>query len=145
MHEAHYAPYNMHLGAAKMYHDIKSTYWWNGLKKDVAEFVASCLTCQQVKFEHQKPTGLLQKMPLPEWKWDQITMDFIVGLPRTQKGFDSIWAVVDRLTKSIYFIPMKTTYSIAQYVQLYIDNIMSLHGILMSIISDRGSQFTSMF
>ena len=66
LHEAHFAPYNVHPGATKMYHDIKTTYWWNGLKRDVAEFVASCLTCQQVKVEHQRPTGLLQELPMPE-------------------------------------------------------------------------------
>ena len=90
LHEVHYAPYNVHPGAIKKYHDIKATYWWNGLKKDVAEFVASCLTCQQVKIEHQKSTRLLQELLLSEWKWDQIAMDFVVGLPRTLKGYDSI-------------------------------------------------------
>ena len=81
LQEAHCAPYSVHPGATKMYHDIKDTYWWDGLKKDVAEFVASCLTCQQVKIENQKPIGLLQEIPLPEWKWDRVTMDFVVGLP----------------------------------------------------------------
>ena len=80
LQEAHYAPYSVHPGATKMYHDIKTTYWWSGLKKEVAKFVASCLTYQQVKIEHQKPTGLLQEMPLPEWKWDRIDMDFVDGL-----------------------------------------------------------------
>ena len=141
----HYASYNVHPGTTKIYHDIKATYWWNGLKKDVAEFVASCLTCQQVKIEHQKPTGLLQELPLPEWKWDRIAMDFVVGLPRTLKGYDSIWVIVDRLTKSAHFIPIKTTYSVAQYAQIYIQNIVSLHGVPISIISDRGTQFTSRF
>ena len=83
LQEAHYAPYSVHPKATKMYHDIKTTYWWSGLKKEVAKFVALCLTCQQVKIEHQKPIGLLQEMPLPEWKWDRIAMDFMVGLPRT--------------------------------------------------------------
>ena len=91
------------------------------------------------------PIGLLQEIPLPEWKWDWVIMDFVVGLTRTQKGYDSIWVVVDELRKSTHFIPVKTTYSIAQYVQLYIDDIVSLHGVPVSIISDRGSQFTSKF
>ena len=82
-----------------MYQDVKGMYWWNGMKKDVAQYVASCLTCQQVKFEHQRPTGLLQELPLPEWKWERISMDFVVGLPKTQKGHDSIWVIVDRLKK----------------------------------------------
>ena len=145
MQEAHYAPYSVHPGATKMYHDIKTTYWWSGLKKEVAKFVASCLTCQQVKIEHQKPTGLLQEMPLPEWKWDRIAMDFVVGLPRTQRGYDSIWVIVDRLTKSAHFLPVKTTNSVAQYARLYIRHIMSLHGVSISIVLDRDTQFTSRF
>ena len=128
-----------------MYHDIKTTYWWNGLKRDVAEFVASCLTCQQVKVEHQSLTGLLQELSIPEWKWDRVTMDFVVGLPRTRKGYDSIWVIVDRLTKSAHFLPVHTTYTVAQYAQLYIQHIVSLHGVPTSIVSDRGPQFTSRF
>ena len=81
----------------------------------MAKFVVSCLTCQQVKIEYQKPTGLLQEMPLPEWKWDRIAMDFMVGLSRTQRGYDFIWVIVDRLTKSTHFLPIKTTNSVAQY------------------------------
>ena len=145
LQEAHYTPYSVHPGATKMYHDIKMNYWWSRLKKEVAKFVASCLTCQQVKIEHQKPTGLLQEMPLPEWKWDRIAMDFVVGLPRTQRGYDSIWVIVDRLTKSAHFLPVKTTNSVAQYAQLYIKHIVSLHGVPVSIVSDRGTQFTSRF
>ena len=83
------------------------------MKKNVAQFVASCLTYQQVKFEHQRSIGLLQELPLAKWKWKRVTMDFIVGLPRTQRGFDSEWVIIDRLTKSTHFIPVKTTYSIA--------------------------------
>ena len=116
LYEAHYTSYSVYPGITKIYHDIKENYWWNGLKRDVAKYVSACLTCQQVKFEHQKPTGLLQEIPLPEWKWEGITMDFVVGLPRTPKGYDSIWVIVDRLTKSAHFIPVKTTYTVAQYV-----------------------------
>ena len=84
-------------------------------------------------------------MPLPEWKWDRIAMDFVVGLPRTQRGYDSIWVIVDRLTKSAHFLPVKTTNSVAQYAQLYIKHVVSLHGVPVSIVSDRGTQFTSRF
>src|SRR5262249_30897738 len=115
------------------------------MKKDVAKFMATCLTCEQVKFEHQRPTGLLQQLSLPEWKWERITMDFVVGLPRTPKGYDSIWVIVDRLTKSAHFLPVKTTYTVAQYARLYMDKIVTLHGVLVSIILDRGPQFTSKF
>ncbi|WVZ70463.1 hypothetical protein U9M48_019130 [Paspalum notatum var. saurae] len=81
------------------------------MKRAVAEYVAVCDTCQRVKVEHQRPTGLLQPLKIPEWKWEEISMDFIVGLPRTQKGYNSIWVVVDRLTKVAHFIPVNTTYS----------------------------------
>ena len=84
-------------------------------------------------------------MPLPEWKWDRIVMDFVVGLPRTQRGYDSIWVIVDRLTKSVHFLPVKTTNLVAQYAQLYIKHIVSLHGVPVSIVSNRGIQFTSRF
>ena len=145
LQEAHNAPYSVHPGVTKMYQDVKGMYWWNGMKKDVAQYVASCLTCQQVKFEHQRPTGLLQELPLPEWKWERITMDFVVGLPKTQKGHDSIWVIVDRLTKSAHFLAVKTTYTVAQYAQMYLDSIVALHGVPVSIVSDRGPQFTSRF
>ena len=79
------------------------------MKRDVIGYVERCLTCQQVKAEHQRPAGLLQPLEIPEWKWDQVTMDFVSGLPRTNKGHNSIWVVVDRLTKSAHFIPVNTT------------------------------------
>ena len=145
LQEAHNAPYSVHPGVTKMYQDVKGMYWWNGMKKDVAQYVASCLTCQQVKFEHQRPTGLLQELPLPEWKWERISMDFVVGLPKTQKGHDSIWVIVDRFTKSAHFLAVNTTYTVAQYAQMYLDSIVALHGVPVSIVSDRGPQFTSRF
>jgi hypothetical protein len=112
-----------------MYKDLKTRYWWYGMKRDVTEYVALCDTCQQVKAEHQRPIGLLQPLKIPEWKWEEIRMDFIVGLPRTQAGFDSIWVIVDRLTKVAHFIPVKTTYSGAKLAELYISRIMCLHGV----------------
>jgi hypothetical protein len=115
------------------------------MKHSVAEYVAIYDTCQRVKAEHQRPAGLLQPLKIPEWKWEEITMDFIVGLPRTQKGYNSIWVVVDRLTKVAYLISMNTTYSGARLAELYISRIVCLHGVLKKIISDRGSQFTSRF
>ncbi|WVZ84458.1 hypothetical protein U9M48_031488 [Paspalum notatum var. saurae] len=98
-----------------MYHDLKERFWWYGMKRAVAEYVAVCDTCQRVKAEHQRPVGLLQPLKIPEWKWEEISMDFIVGLPRTQKGYNSIWVVVDRLTKVAHFIPVNTIYSGASY------------------------------
>ena len=90
-----------------MYRTIKENYWWSGMKRDVAEFVSRCLVCQQVKAEHQKPSKTLQPLPILEWKWEHITMDFVVGLPRAQGGYDVIWVIVDRLTKSAHFLAIR--------------------------------------
>ncbi|WVZ52417.1 hypothetical protein U9M48_003473 [Paspalum notatum var. saurae] len=115
--EAHETAYSIHPGSEKMYQDLKQKFWWYGMKHEVAEYVALCDVCQRVKAEHQKPAGLLQPLKIPEWKWEEIGMDFIVGLPHTQSGFDSIWVVVDRLTKVAHFIPIKTTYSGAKLAE----------------------------
>jgi transposase InsO family protein len=128
-----------------MYHDLKATYWWYGMKRDVAEYVALCDTCQRVKAEHQRPARLLHPLQVPEWKWEEIDMDFIVGLPRTQTGYDSILVTMDRLTKVAHFIPVKTTYSGPQLTELYMSRIVCLHGVPKKIVSDRGTQFTSKF
>jgi hypothetical protein len=98
-----------------------------------------------VKAEHQRLAGLLQPPKIPEWKWEEIRMDFIVGLPRIQAGYDSIWVVVDHLTKVTHFIPVKTTCSGAKLAELYMSRIVCLHGVPKKIMSDRGSQFTSKF
>ena len=90
LREAHESAYSIHPRSTKMYLDLKKKYWWYGLKRDVAEYIAICDTCQRVKAEHQRPVGLLQPMKIPEWKWEEVGMDFIVGLPRTQRGYDSI-------------------------------------------------------
>ena len=103
LEEVHCATYAMHPRSTKMYQDLKGHYWWKGMKKDVAEYVSKCLTCQQVKAEHRHPAGLLQSLPIPEWKWEHITIDFVVGLPRTHQGNDAVWVIVDRLTKSAIF------------------------------------------
>jgi hypothetical protein len=143
--EAHESAYSIHPTGNKMYHDLKATYWWYGMKRDVAEYVALCDTCQRVKAEHQRPVELLQPLQVPEWKWEEITMDFIVGLPRTQSGYDSIWMIVDRLTKVAHFIPVKTTYSRPQLAELYMSRIVCLHGVPKKIVSDRGRQFILKF
>ena len=108
------------------------------MKKDIAGYVADCDVCQRVKAEHQKPAGLLQPLPIPEWKWDKLGMDFITGLPRTRSGYDSIWVVVDRLTKVAHFIPVNTTYTSAKLAKIYMTRIVCLHGVPRSIVSDRG-------
>ena len=126
-----------------MYQDLKEKYWWVSMKREVAEFVARCDVCQRVKAEHQRPAGLLQPLPIPEWKWEEVGMDFITGLPRTQSGCDSIWVIIDRLTKVAHFIPVKTTYRCDKLAELYMAKIVCLHGVPKKIVSDRGSQFTS--
>jgi hypothetical protein len=128
-----------------MYQDLKQRYWWYGMKRDVAAHVALCDTCHRVKAEHQRPAGLLQPLKVPEWKWEEIGMDFIVGLPRTRDGYDSIWVIVDRLNKVSHFIPVKTTYTGAKLAELYMSRIVCLHGVPKKIVSDRGTQFTSRF
>ena len=135
----------MHSGSTKMYHNLRKTYWWKGMKWDIARFMARCFTCQQVKAEHQSPAGLMQPLPIPEWKWDHITMDFIVGLPRTPSGKDAIWVVVDRLTKTAHFLPIKTTFSLDRLARLYVHEIVNKHGVPVTIISDRDPRFTSQF
>jgi hypothetical protein len=145
LREAHESAYSIHPGGNKMYHDFKATYWWYGMKRDVAMCVALCDTCQWVKVEHQRPTGLLQPLQVPEWKWEEIAMDFIMGLPRTQLGYDSIYVIVDRLTKVAHFIPVKSTYSGLQLAELCMFRIVCLHGVPKKIVSDRGTQFTLKF
>jgi hypothetical protein len=145
MDEAHNSAYSIHPGATKMYMDLKQKYWWNGMKGDIAQFVAHCDTCQRIKAEHQKPAGLLQPLPIPVWKWDEIGMDFVVGLPKTRKGNDYIWVIVDRLTKVAHYLPVRTNYGGEKLAQIYVDNIVKLHGVPSRIVSDRGTQFTSRF
>jgi hypothetical protein len=128
-----------------MYHDLKSRYWWYGMKRAIAEYEALCDNYQRVKAECQRPTGLLQPLKIPEWKWEEISMDFIVGLPKTQSGYDSIWVIVDHLSKVAHFIPVNTTYKGSKLAELYIARIVCLHGVPKKIVSDRGTQFTSKF
>jgi hypothetical protein len=143
--EAHDSAYSIHPGSTKMYQDLKQKYWWYGIKKDVASHVALCDVCQRVKAEHQIPVDLLHPLKIREWKWEEIGMDFIVGLPRTSTGYDSIWVIVDRLTKVAHFIPVNTTYLGARLAELYMARIVCLHGVPKKIVSDQGSQFTSRF
>ncbi|WVZ54227.1 hypothetical protein U9M48_005057 [Paspalum notatum var. saurae] len=143
--EAHCTKYSIHPGSTKMYQDLKKLFWWRRMKRDIAAFVAQCDTCNRIKAEKQRPAGLLKPLDISMWKWEKITMDFIVGLPRTPKGNDSIWVIVDRLTKSAHFIPVKATHNAPRLAELYIHNVLRLHGVPISIISDRGPQFTTRF
>jgi hypothetical protein len=113
--EAHLSRYSIHPGSTKMYHDLKQHYWWTKMKIEIARYVAKCDTCRRVKATHMKTADPLQSLPVPTWKWEDISMDFIVGLPRTAKGYDSIWVIVDRLTKVAHFLPAKTVHPVAVY------------------------------
>ena len=115
------------------------------MKRDVSEFFTKCLVCQRVKVEHQVPSGLLHPIRIPEWKWDRITMDFVVGLPLTRRKHDSVWVVEDRLAKSANFLPVRINYLLDKLADLYIKEIVQLHGIPVSIILDRDPRFTSRF
>ena len=112
LYEAHNKVFTMHPGGNKMYQDLKQYYWWRGMKRDVTEYVSKCLKCQQVKAKHQVPSGLLNPILVPQWKWDNIAMDFVYGIPVTQRKHDSLWVIVDRLTKSAHFIPVRIDYSL---------------------------------
>ena len=113
------------------------------MKRGIADFVSKCPNYQQVKVEHKKPGGMTQEIDIPTWKWDVINMDFITGLPRTRRQRDSIWVIVDRMIKFSRFLAVKTTYSTEDYAKIYLTEIVRLHGVPLSIISDRGPQFTS--
>ncbi|KAA3456128.1 DNA/RNA polymerases superfamily protein [Gossypium australe] len=143
--EAHNGHLSVHPGSTKMYHDLRQHYWWSGMKRDISDFVSKCLVCQQVKAEHQVPSGLLQPILIPEWKWDRVTMDFVSGLPHTPRKKDAIWVVVDRLKKSTHFISVRSNFSLERLAELYISEIVRLHGVLLSIVSDRDPRFTSRF
>ena len=142
--EAHASMFSIHPGATKMYHDLKRYYHWVGMKKDVANWVAACNVCQLVKAEHQVPSGLLRSLPIPEWKWDMITMDFVVGLP-VSRTKDAIWVIVDRLTKCARFLAIKKTDGAAVLARKYVQEIVRLYGVPVSIVSDRDPKFTSEF
>ena len=115
------------------------------MKRHVGNFVRRCLRYQQVKAEHQKPTGLLQPLEVAEWKWEHITLDFVTHLPRTQRRHDAVWVIVDRFTKSAHFLTVRMTFTLKEFCQLYIRDIVRLHGVSVSIVSDRDHRFTTHF
>nr|GFC87948.1 putative reverse transcriptase domain-containing protein [Tanacetum cinerariifolium] len=141
--EAHNSPFSVHPGSTKMYHNLKQYFWWSGMKRDVATFVSKCLICQQVKIEHQRASGLLQQLDIPVWKWDEISMDFVTGLPQTQRRHDAIWVVVDRLTKSAHFFPIRKDYSVSRLAEIFQQETIRLHGTPSAIVSDRDPRFAS--
>ncbi|KAD3336959.1 hypothetical protein E3N88_32479 [Mikania micrantha] len=143
--EAHKSPYSIHPGSYKMYHDLKVLYWWPNMEANIATYVSKCLTCAKVKIKYQKPSTLLQQPEIPMWKLEQISMDFITKLPSTTSGFDTIWVIVDRLTKSAHFLAIKENDKMENLARIYVKEVVSRHGVPVSIISDRDTRCTSNF
>ncbi|GJX38611.1 putative reverse transcriptase domain-containing protein [Tanacetum coccineum] len=143
MHESHKSKYSIHSGSDKMYQDLKMLYWWPNMKAET--YVSKCLTCAKVKAEYQKPFGLLAQPVIPVWKWENITIDFVTKLSKTSTGHDTIWVIVDRLTKSAHFLPMKENDSMEKLTRQYLKEVVSKHGVSVSIISDRDGRFISQF
>nr|GEV91058.1 putative reverse transcriptase domain-containing protein [Tanacetum cinerariifolium] len=123
MHESHKSKYSIHLGSEKMYQDIKKLYWWPNMKANIATYVSKCLTCAKVKAEHQRPSRLLVQPKIPEWEWDNMMMDFVTKLPKSSQGYDTIWVIVDRLTKSAIFMPMRETYPLDKLARIYLKDV----------------------
>ncbi|GKF62688.1 putative reverse transcriptase domain-containing protein, partial [Tanacetum coccineum] len=145
MHESHKSKYSIHPGSDKMYQDMKKLYWWPNMKADTATYVSKCLTCAKFKDEHQRPSGLLVQPEIPQWKWDRITMDFITKLLKLSQGYDTIWVIIDRLTKSAIFTPMRETDPMEKLARIYLKEVVARHGIPISIICDRDPRFASNF
>jgi hypothetical protein len=144
MEQEHCSRYSIHPGTNKMYQDLKN-FWQTRMKREIARYVAGCDTCHRVKADHLTTVGNLHPLNVPEWKWEDICMDFIMGRPRTSRGHDSIWVIMDHLTKSSHFILIVTRYRARQYVELYIKHMVRYHGIPKTIISNRGSIFVAHF
>ena len=129
LRDFHCSRFSVHPGGTKMYQDLRLQYYWSGMKRHVGDFVRRCLTCHQVKAEHQKPARLLQPLEVAEWKWEHVTMDFVTHLPQTQQKHDAVWVIVDRLTKSAHFLVVRMTFALERFYRLYIREIVQLHGV----------------
>ncbi|GJR12319.1 putative reverse transcriptase domain-containing protein [Tanacetum coccineum] len=145
MHESHKSKYSIHPGSDKMYQDLKKLYWWPNMKAKIATYVSKCLMCAKVKVEYQNPSGLLVQLEIPQWKWENITMDFMTKLLKTATGQDTIWVIVDHLTKSTHLLPMREDDTLEKLTRQYLKEVVSRHGVPVSIISDRDGKFTSHF
>nr|GEU64635.1 reverse transcriptase domain-containing protein [Tanacetum cinerariifolium] len=144
-HESYKSKYSIHPGSDKMYQDIKRLYWWPNMKANIATYVSKCLTYAKVKAEHQRPSGLLVQPKIAEWKWDNIIMDFVTKLPKLSQGYDTIWVIVDRLTKSAIFVPMRETDPMDKLARMYLKEVVVRHGIPVLIICDRDPRFALNF
>jgi hypothetical protein len=145
MDELHKRPYTGHPRYQKMIIATRKQFYWLGLNKYIANYLSKCLECQQVKAEHWHPTRFLQPLPIPEWKWETISMDFIIGLPTSTKHNDAIMLVVDELSKSTHFLPIKLTCKAIDITNIFMKEIFRLHGLPKEIMSDRDTKFTSNF
>ncbi|GKE29028.1 putative reverse transcriptase domain-containing protein [Tanacetum coccineum] len=144
-HESHKLKYSIHPGSDKMYQYLKKLYWWLNMKAEIATYVSKCLACAKVKAEYHKPSSLLVQPVIPVWKWENITMDFVTKLPKKSTRQDTIWVIVDRLTKSAHFLPMRENDSMEKLTRQYLKEIVTRHGVAVSIISDRDGRFASQF
>ena len=115
-----------------MYQDLKQNFWWNAMKREIAQYVAKCLVCLHIKIERQRTAGLLQPSLIPEWKWEHITMDFVTALPRSPNGNNAVWVIIDRLTKPAHFLPFRVNQSTKVLADKYIKEIVHLHGVPVS-------------
>nr|GEY33027.1 putative reverse transcriptase domain-containing protein [Tanacetum cinerariifolium] len=145
MHESHKSKYSIHLGSEKMYRDINKLYWWPNMKANIATYVSKCLTYAKVKAEHQRSSGLLVQPKIPEWKWDNIMMDFVTKLAKSSQGYDTIWVIVDRLTKSAIFTPIREKDPLDKLERMYLKEVVTKHGIPVLIIYDRDPRFSLNF
>nr|GEU37443.1 hypothetical protein [Tanacetum cinerariifolium] len=148
IHEKNYMTHDLelvHPSADKMYYDLRDLYWWPGMKRGIDEYVSKCLTCSKIKAEHQKPLGLLQQPEILKWKLEKIAVDLVIRLPRSSSGYDTILVIVDRLTKSAHFLPIREDFKIEKLTRIYINEIVERHRVPVSIISDHDGRFSSHF
>ncbi|GKG01530.1 putative reverse transcriptase domain-containing protein [Tanacetum coccineum] len=131
INEAHKSKYFVHPGDNKMYYNLRDRYWWPGMKNDIAEYVSKCLTCLKIKAEHKRPSGLLHQPEIPVWKWEGIAIDFVTKLPRISSRHNTIWVILDRLTKSAHFLPMRKDYKMERLARLYLNEIVARHSVPM--------------
>jgi hypothetical protein len=133
------------MGRDKTLDKLKSLYVWKNMALDVEEYVRSCPTCQVAKGTNKRPAGLLRPLPIPTDRWQVISMDFIVGLPTSAEGHDSIWTIVDKLTKKAHFIPVQSTFQAPELAAVFLKQIFRLYGMPEAIVSDRDAKFCFSF
>ena len=141
----HDTPFAGHVDRDCTVHLVLQTYWWPGLERDVRQYVSTCDHCQRNKASNEKPAGLLQPLPVPEFRWQWVTVDFIMDLPETKAGHTAIVVFVDRLSKMVHFAPCWNDMGAEEFAQIFVRKIFRLHGILKLLVSDRDKLLTSNF